>query len=384
MTDNELAALRRDRHAHPELGVQAHRTAERVADFLAACGLEVHTGIGGTGVVGVLHGRNRDHWVGQRADMDALPMDEQIGQPWRSQHSGAHHACGHDGHTAMLLGAARQLARQRDVDGTVCFIFQPAEEGLGGAREMVNAGLFDRFPCEQVFALHNWPGLPLGTVQTRPGPIMAAADRFDIRVFGGGGHAAQPHLTPDTLLATSEMVVQLNTLVSRAIAPVESGLLSVTRIQGGSSHNMIPAQATVTGTVRTFNPAVQDRLEQRLREVAHHVTAAHGLQAEVTYLRYYPATINGEAQAHLALEAAQAAGLSASLAPQPALTSEDFAFMLQARPGAYAWLGAGDSYPLHHPQYDFNDALIPYGVRWLSQVARRAAGPRGGDTSSSG
>jgi len=365
-----LVALRRDLHAHPELGFAEHRTAGIVAAFLSARGIDVYRGIGKTGVVGVLRRGRGTGVIGLRADMDALPMEDAGGQPWKSQHPGRCHACGHDGHTVMLLGAADRLAREADFDGTVIFIFQPAEEGLAGAKAMIDDGLFSRFPCDAVYAVHNWPELPLGAAQTRPGAIMAAADRFDIRVTGGGGHAAQPHLSPDTLLATSELVVQLNTLVARAVDPCEPALLTVTRIQGGFSHNMIPAEARITGTVRTFNPQVQDIIERRLREMATHVTAAQGLKAEVTYQRYYPATLNTAPEAQVALRAAERTGLRASVADKPALTSEDFSFMLQAVPGAYLWLGSAESRPLHHPAYDFNDALIPLGIRWFCEVVR--------------
>ncbi|HFK7185285.1 TPA: M20 aminoacylase family protein [Serratia odorifera] len=370
MDHQHLIALRRDLHAHPELGFEEQRTAAMVADFLRQLDIEVHCGVGKTGVVGVLRRGSSPRTVGLRADMDALPMDDAGQQAWHSRYPGRCHACGHDGHTAILLGAAAQLAGSSTFDGSVVFIFQPAEEGLAGAQAMIDDGLFSRFPCDAVYALHNWPELPLGTAQTRPGPIMAAADRFDITVKGGGGHAAQPHLTADTLLATSELVVQLNTIVARAVDPCESALLTVTRVQGGFSHNMIPASASITGTVRTFDPQVQDTIEQCLRAMAQHVTAAHRLTAEVNYQRYYPATVNAPQQAEIALRAAHNAGLAASLAAKPALTSEDFAFMLQARPGAYLWLGSADSRPLHHSAYDFNDDVIPYGIRWFCEVVR--------------
>ncbi|EPH0091476.1 M20 aminoacylase family protein [Pluralibacter gergoviae] len=372
MQREQLAILRRDLHACPELGFKETRTSDIVAQVLADAGIEVHRGIGGTGVVGVLRRGSASRVIGLRADMDALPMQDNGSQPWKSIHDGICHACGHDGHTVMLLGAAIQLAQQGDVDGTLVFIFQPAEEGLAGAKAMIDDGLFSRFPCDEVYALHNWPELALGEVQTRPGPIMAAADRFDITVKGEGGHAAQPHLTRDTLLATSELVVALNTLVARALDPCEPALLSVTRMQGGFSHNMIPAEASITGTVRTFSPAAQDVIEVRLREIARHVTAAHGLHAEVKYLRYYPATVNSTREAQLALTAVRQAGMSASEARQPALTSEDFAFMLQAKPGAYLWIGSAPSQPLHHSAYDFNDALIPHGIKALTAIARHA------------
>jgi hippurate hydrolase len=367
-----LVALRRDLHAHPELGFQEQRTSDIVANFLQQLGIEVHRGIGKTGVVGILKKGSSERMIGLRADMDALPMQDQSGTDWQSRAEQVSHACGHDGHTVMLLGAAEKLARDVSFDGSVCFIFQPAEEGLAGAKAMIDDRLFSRFPCEAVYAIHNWPELPLGMVQTRPGAIMAAADRFDIRVLGGGGHAAQPHLTNDTLLATSELVVQLNTLVSRALDPCETALLTVTRMQGGFSHNMIPAEANITGTVRTFSPAAQATIEARLRQMAEHITAAHGLHAEVSYLRYYPATLNSAAEAQFCLQALTQAGITAEAAPQPALTSEDFAFMLQARPGAYLWLGSAPCKPLHHAAYDFNDALIPHGVNVFVTLIRQA------------
>ncbi|WP_338495201.1 M20 aminoacylase family protein [Erwinia aphidicola] len=370
-----LVALRRDLHQHPELGYQEHRTSGLVAEFLAGLGLEVYQGIGKTGVVGVLKHGTSPRAVGLRADMDALPMADNGTQPWKSQQPNVCHACGHDGHTVMLLGAAQALAADAQFDGTVNFIFQPAEEGLAGAQAMIDDGLFERFPCDEVYAIHNWPQLPLGVVQTRPGPIMGAGDAFSIRVEGGGGHAAQPQLTPDTLLATSELVVALHTIVSRDLDPCDPAVLTVTRINGGFSHNMIPAQATLSGTVRSFDSAVQDRIEQRMRELAQHVTAAHGLTASVQYDRYYPATINGAEQAATALRAAARAGLAHAEAPKPALTSEDFSFMLQAKPGAYLWLGSADSRPLHHSEYDFNDALIPFGIRWYCALVQETLGP---------
>ena len=311
--------------------------------------------------------------VGLRADMDALPVTEQSGLAHASTTTGIHHGCGHDGHTSMLLGAARQLARTRRFDGTVHFIFQPAEEGHGGARAMVEDGLFDRFPCDAVYALHNWPDLQLGTAQTRPGAIMAAADRFDITVSGRGGHAAQPHHTADAVLAASTLVTQLHTIVSRRIDPGESAVLSVTRIEGGSSHNVLPARVNITGTVRSFDATTQDRIEAALRNTAQGVALATGTAIEVTYTRYYPATFNSAPHAARALQAATAVGLKAGVAPRPAFTSEDFAFMLQACPGAYLWLGQGrgngDDPPLHHPRYDFNDDAMAFGVRWFTMVA---------------
>jgi len=371
-----LVGMRQDLHMHPELGFEEHRTAKIVADFLREIGLEVHEGVGKTGVVGVLRKGSGSRSVGLRADMDALPIIEQGTPEYVSQNHGVMHACGHDGHTTMLLGAAWLLANTVEFSGTVNFIFQPAEEGQAGAKAMIDDGLFTRFPCDSVFAVHNWPELPEGVAQTRHGAIMAAADRFDIRVFGGGGHAAQPHLSPDTMLATSELVVQLNTIISRCIDPTDPALLTVTQVQGGFSHNMIPAEARITGTVRSFDLRAQDIIEASLRRLAEYIPAAHGLQAEVKYNRYYPATINSAAEADIALQAAASAGLDTSVAPKPALTSEDFSFMLQQKPGAYLWLGQGDGSakplaPLHHPNYDFNDNVLPLGVKWFVEVVKK-------------
>jgi amidohydrolase len=378
----DLVALRRDLHAHPELAFQEHRTAGIVAAALRELGLQVHEGIGSTGVVGVLRSGTGAGSVGLRADMDALPIVEQGERLHVSRFAGVHHGCGHDGHTAMLLGAARQLARTRRFEGTVNFIFQPAEEGRGGAREMIKDGLFERFPCDAVYALHNWPELPAGTAQTRPGPIMAAADRFDIVVRGRGGHAAQPHRTPDAVLAASELVTQLHTITSRRIPPTENAVLSVTRISGGQSHNVLPSAVELTGTVRSFDAQVQDTIEAAIRQVAQGVAHGTGTEIEINYVRYYPATVNTPQEAALALRAAQSAGLQADVAPAAAFTSEDFAFMLQARPGAYLWLGQGarrgdaGAPPLHHPSYDFNDEVLPLGVAWFVEMAHLALANR--------
>jgi len=372
-----LVAFRRDLHAHPELAFEERRTSRLVADALREAGIEVHEGVAGTGVVGVLRSGASHRMVGLRADMDALPILEQGERPYISRHAGVHHGCGHDGHTTMLLGAARHLARIRDFDGQLAFIFQPAEEGRGGAREMVKHGLFERFPCESVFALHNWPDLPVGVAATRTGPIMAAADRFDIVVRGRGAHAAQPHRTPDAVLAAADLVTQLHTIISRRVPPTQNAVLSVTRISGGHSHNVLPSAVELTGTVRSFDAAIQDTIEEAVRAVAAGVARGSGTDIEVQYVRYYPATVNTQAEARLALEAARQAGLEAVTAPAPAFTSEDFAFLLQQRPGAYLWLGQGrkaGDVPLHHPSYDFNDDALAGGVRWLVSVARLALG----------
>ena len=374
----DLQTLRRDLHAHPELAFAEHRTSILVADTMRDLGLEVATGIGGTGVVATLRHGGGMGSIGLRADMDALPIVETSGLTYASKHRGVHHGCGHDGHTAALIGAARHLVRTRNFDGTVHFIFQPAEEGQGGAAAMIRDGLFERFPCDEVYALHNWPALPLGSAQTRAGPIMAAADRFEIEIHGRGGHAAFPQLTPDAILAASHLVLQLNTIVARDIDPNESAVLSVTKIEGGHAHNVLPAKVVVVGTVRSFNPQVQDRIEARLREVAAGVASSTGTRMTIDYLRYYPATINSRDEAAVALVAAKIAGLHAIEAPAPAFTSEDFAFMLQARPGAYLWLGQGRAdpgadgeRPLHHPSYDFNDAALPYAIAWFAALVER-------------
>ena len=361
---DELVSFRRDIHAHPELAYEEVKTAEKVGASLREIGLEVTPGVGKTGVVGTLKVGNSNRSLGLRADMDALPIVEETGLPYASCHHGVFHGCGHDGHTTMLLGAARQLARTRNFDGTVHFIFQPAEEGQAGAKAMIEDGLFDRFPCDRVYAFHNWPDLPAGTISTRPGPIMAAADKFSIKVKGKGGHAAVPHQTPDAILAASELVSQLNTIVSRRIAPTSTAVLSVTQISGGNSHNVLPGAVTLTGTVRTFDPAVQDQIEAAVRQVIDGVALASGTQISIDYHRYYPATINAGAAAEHALKVAATVG-KAVQAPEPAFTSEDFAFMLQACEGAYVWLGqgrGGEHIPLHHPGYDFNDDIIATGV----------------------
>ena len=368
-----LVAFRRDIHANPELGFCEHRTAGRIAEQLRALGLEVHEGIGQTGVVAVLRNGTSARSIGLRADMDALPIQEQTNLPYASKTEGVFHGCGHDGHVAMLLGAAQHLTRTRNFDGTINFFFQPAEEGQGGAREMIKDGLFDRFPCDRVFGLHNWPDLPAGTIATRPGPIMAAADKFLISLEGRGGHAAIPQDTPDAILAAASLVQQLNTIIARRIPPTESAVLSITQIHGGHTHNVIPELVTISGTVRTFDPAVQDRIEASIRTIAAGVAQANELTATVDYTRYYPATINNPEAAQEALDAAAAIGI-AQLAPAPAFTSEDFAFMLQACEGAYIWLGQAKDHgssPLHNPHYDFNDDVLALGIRLHVALAER-------------
>lgn len=374
-----LIAFRRDIHAHPELAFEEHRTARIVAEALRDLGLEVAEQVGGTGVVATLRKGNSARSIGLRADMDALGFDEKTGLPYQSVHPGKFHGCGHDGHTAILLGAARHITQSVEFDGTVHFIFQPAEEGRAGARRMIEQGLFERFPCNEVYALHNWPDLPAGHFQTRPGPIMAAADRFEVTLTCKGGHAALAHQTSDAILAAADLVQQLNTIVSRRVPASETAVLSVTMIQGGTTHNVIPSDVRLMGTARSFSPQVRDTIEQSLRAMVAGVAQSHGLGSEVVYDRYYPATVNAPQCAEKALAAAAAVpGIEASLAPEPAFTSEDFSFMLEAVPGAYCWLGQGagtDSPALHNPLYDFNDAVIGHGIGWFASLVRQVLAP---------
>ncbi len=376
---NELAAdmraVRRDLHQHPELAYGEKRTAAVVAKLLREWGIEVHEGIGKTGVVGVIAGGDLgSRAIGLRADMDALPIQETSGAPHASVHAGVAHSCGHDGHTAMLLCAARYLAETRRFNGRVHLLFQPAEEGLAGARAMIEDGLFKRFPCAEVYGLHNWPTLPAGTIATRGGPIMGASDRFTIKVRGAGGHAAMPHLAADTVLCAAQIVTGAHTLIARRIDPTATAVLSITRIQGGSSHNVLPAEVQLYGTVRTFDAAVQDKLEGILREWVELTAKAAGCSAAIEYNRIYPATINDPACAQYALDAASALFGQALRVDSPAATAEDFAFMLQQVPGAYIWVGSrkGDSSPsLHHPAFDFNDEALPAGAALLASLAER-------------
>ena len=370
----QMRAVRHDIHRHPELGFNERRTSSLVAERLREWGVTVHERIGKTGLVGVLSAGTSDRAIGLRADMDALPIHETSGAPHASTNQGISHSCGHDGHTAMLLCAARYLAQTRRFNGRVHLIFQPAEEGQAGAQAMIDDGLFERFPCAEIYALHNWPSLAAGTVATRPGPMMAAADRFDITVCGAGGHAAQPHLTSDTILCAAQIVTGANTLVARRVDPNASAVLSVTCIHGGSAHNILPSEVRITGTVRTFDPLVQDKIEAALRELVEGTAKAAGCTATIQYVRYYPATINDAECAKHVLEASRALFGQAHVPDAPAATSEDFAFMLRKVPGAYVWLGQGSSAhaaSLHHPSYDFNDDVLATGAALLAALAER-------------
>ncbi|MYZ48650.1 M20 aminoacylase family protein [Propylenella binzhouense] len=373
----EIAHWRRDFHRQPELLYEVHRTAAAVAAKLRAFGCdEVAEGIGRTGVVGVIRGRGggRRGAIGLRADMDALPLEEESGKPWSSEVPGKMHACGHDGHTAMLLGAARHLAETRAFDGTAVVIFQPAEEGGGGGRAMVEDGLIDRFGIEEVYGMHNMPGLPVGHFAVRPGPIMASADHFTIMVEGRGGHAAKPHSTIDPIIVGTHLVQALQSIVARNVDPLKSAVVSVTTFHAGEAFNIIPSRAKITGTARALEPVVRDMLERRISEIVQNVAAAYGASAEFAYLRNYPVTVNDAgATARAVAAAGEVAGAAAvdENCP-PTMGAEDFSFMLEMRPGAMIFLGNGDSAGLHHPAYDFNDAAIPYGASyWVRLVESR-------------
>jgi amidohydrolase len=374
---DELTAWRRYLHERPELGFEEHETAAFVADKLRGFGVdEVHTGVGRTGVVGVIRGGAGGGAVGLRADMDALPIQEATGLDWASGVPGRMHACGHDGHTTMLLGAARYLAETRNFAGTVYLIFQPAEEGGGGGRVMVGDGLFERFPAEQVFGLHNWPYAPAGTFAMCAGPAMAASDELTIELTGSGCHAAMPHLGRDPIVAASLLVQALQSLVAREVDPIDNAVISITRIVGGDAYNVVPEQVELWGTVRTFREATRERLVRRVEEVASGIGLAQGVAAKVKVSAGYPATVNAPLQAALGADAAAEIVGEAHVerAPAPSMGSEDFAFMLQRRPGSYIWMGAGTDArraQLHSPYYDFNDATLPVGVSyWIRLVER--------------
>jgi hippurate hydrolase len=372
----EIAAWRRDFHLHPELDYDVHRTAGIVAEKLKAFGCdEVVTGIGRTGVVGVIRGRlPGDRVIGMRADMDALPIEEASGKPWSSTVAGKMHACGHDGHTAMLLGAARHLAETRNFAGTAVVIFQPAEEGGGGGKAMVEDGMMDRFGVQEVYGMHNMPGLPVGHFATRTGPLMAAADRFTIEIEGRGGHAAHPHHAIDTVVIASQLVQALQTIVARNVDPLESAVVSTTFMRAGDAFNVLPQTAELRGTVRTFKPAVQDMIERRMGEIAHGVATMHGATARLVYVRGYPPTLNhAEQTAFAAKVAASISGAEAvNTDAAPVMGAEDFSFMLEARPGAFVFVGNGSTAGLHHPAYDFDDSLIPVGVSYWARLVETA------------
>jgi hippurate hydrolase len=379
----QIAALRRELHAHPELCFEEVRTADLVAAKLTEWGIPIHRGMGTTGVVGIVKAGTSSRAIALRADMDALPMQEFNTFAHASQHPGKMHACGHDGHTAMLLGAAQHLAQHRHFDGTVYLVFQPAEEGGGGAREMIKDGLFEQFPVEAVFGMHNWPGMRAGTFAASPGPVMASSNEFKIVIRGKGGHAAMPHNAIDPVVVACQMVQGFQTIISRNKKPIDAGVISVTMIHTGEATNVIPDQCEIQGTVRTFTIAVLDMIEQRMRDLAQHTSAAFGTTCEFQFVRNYPPTINSAKEAEFARKVmASIVGEENVLAQEPTMGAEDFAYMLQAKPGCYSFIANGDGAHremghgggpcmLHNPSYDFNDALLPLGATYWVRLAEQ-------------
>jgi amidohydrolase len=369
----EITAWRHDFHEHPELLFDVQRTAGKVADFLRSFGCdEVVEGIGRTGVVGVIHGKTdtAGRVVGLRADMDALPIIEATGVDYASKTHGKMHACGHDGHTAMLLGAAKYLSETRNFDGRVVLIFQPAEEGGGGGREMVQDGMIDRWGIQEVYGMHNMPGIPVGHFAIRPGAMMAAADQFDIVVTGKGGHAAKPHDCIDTTVVAAHIIVALQTIASRGVDPLKQVVVSVCTVATDSTaHNVIPQVIKMRGTARTMDAAVQDYVERRIVEIASGTAAALGAVAEVSYVRGYPVTVNAEENTVFAADVARSISGNVDTDTPPLMGAEDFSFMLNERPGAYIFLGNGDTAMVHHPAYNFDDNAIPFGSSWYAGMA---------------
>ena len=393
---DEIIAIRRAIHAQPELGFEEHLTADLVARRLADWGIAIDRSLAKTAVVGIVHGRDggaSGRAVGLRADMDALPIQEVNAFAHRSRHDNTMHACGHDGHTAMLLAAARHLAATRAFDGTVVLIFQPAEEGRGGALAMIGDGLFERYPMEAVFGLHNWPGYPVGTLAVSPGPVMASANTFKIVVHGQGSHAALPHLALDPMPVACQIVSALQTIVSRNLNPLDTAVLSVTMVHGGEATNVVPETCTIEGTVRAFRCEVLDLIERRMREIALHTGAAFEVRCDFEFCRRAPPVVNHRREALFAAEVMRGIVGEANVRPQePSMPSEDFAFMLQAKAGCYAFIGNGDGdhralghgegpCMLHNPSYDFNDALIPLGATyWVRLAEAWLSGTAGGST----
>ena len=379
-----IAAVRKDIHAHPELCFEEVRTADVVAQKLTEWGIPIHRGLGKTGVVGIVKGRDggaNGRAIGLRADMDALPMQEFNTFAHASKHQGKMHACGHDGHVAMLLAAAQHFAKHRNFDGTVYLIFQPAEEGGGGARVMIEDGLFEQFPMQAVYGMHNWPGMPVGTFAVSPGPVMASTSEFKITLRGKGGHAALPHTGIDPVPIACGMVQSFQTIISRNKKPVDAGVISVTMIHAGEATNVVPDSVELQGTVRTFTVEVLDLIEKRMRQIAEHTCAAHDATCEFEFVRNYPPTINSPAEAEFARKVmATIVGEERVLPQEPTMGAEDFAYMLQAKPGAYCFIANGDGAHremghgggpcmLHNPSYDFNDDLIPLGATYWVKLA---------------
>jgi amidohydrolase len=377
----DLIQIRRDIHANPELGFQETRTSQLIADRLTEWGIEVHRGIAKTGLVGVVRGKSTrsGRAIGLRADMDCLPMHETAELPHKSKAPGRMHACGHDGHTTMLLGAARYLAQSKNFDGTAYLIFQPAEEGGGGGQVMVKEGLFERFPCEAVYALHNWPGLPAGQMAVRPGPMMAATDEVKITVRGVGGHAALPHFAVDPVVVTAHIITALQTIASRNANPLDAIVVSLCSMQTSQvgAFNVIPGHVELIGTVRTFRPDTREMAERRIKEIGTAVAQGLGASAEIEYRRGYPATVNTEKEAAFAARVGEKVFGKGNVITdsEPTMGGEDFSYMLQARPGAYVFLGQGGGPTacfLHNPAYDFNDDVIPLGASFLSALVEES------------
>ncbi|MFK7868982.1 MAG: M20 aminoacylase family protein [Roseobacter sp.] len=370
----EITAWRRDLHENPEILFETHRTSALVAERLEAFGCdEVVTGIGRTGVVGVIKGKQTGSGkvIGLRADMDALPIHEQTGLEYASKTPGAMHACGHDGHTAMLLGAAKYLAETRNFDGTVVVIFQPAEEGGGGGREMCNDGMMDQFGVQEVYGMHNWPEMPLGSFAIRPGPFFAATDVFDIEIEGKGGHAAKPQGTIDTTVVASHIVIAAQSIASRNADPVDQLVVSITSFETSSkAFNVIPQKVALKGTVRTMSAEMRDMAEKRLGEIAEGIAASFGAVAKLNYMRNYPVMINHDEQTAFAAEVAEKVSGACETAPL-VMGGEDFAFMLEERPGAYILVGNGPGAAVHHPEYNFNDEAIPAGCSWWAEIVEQ-------------
>jgi hippurate hydrolase len=368
---DELIAIRRDLHAHPEIGFEEQRTSGIVADKLAQWGIEVHRGLGGTGVVGVLRGKgNGGKRVGLRADMDALPMDENTNLPWRSTIPGRFHGCGHDGHTTMLLGTARYLAETRNFDGTVHFIFQPAEEGLGGARAMIKDGLFDKFPCDEIYGLHNAPDLGHGELAIFPGPGMASADFFDITITGFGAHGAMPEQSRDPVVIAMNLGQALQSIVSRNVDPLQAAVVSITKIHAGSAYNVIPNEAVLSGTVRTFSEKIRNMVRDRMRTISAGMAQAFQVEINVDIRDIFSVLINSEEQSKVVADVARTVVDPAKVftKSRPKMGSEDFADMLHAVPGAYFWLGHDGSVPVHNPGYVLDDKILPIGASMFARI----------------
>jgi len=375
----EAVAWRRHLHQYPELAYQEHRTSEFIASRLSKWGYSVHVGLAGTGVVGTLTRGSSRRSIGIRADMDALPITEQTGVPHASRHAGIMHACGHDGHVAIALAAARAAARLAGIDGTLHFIFQPAEEGEGGARRMVEEGVFRRFPCDSVYALHNWPALPIGTCVAQEGPVMAASATFEVVMSGRGCHGAMPQEGSDSILASSQLVCSLQSIVSRSVSPGAGAVVSVTQLHGGDTWNVIPDRCVIRGTARWLEESVGIVLERRIRQISASVAVAFGCEASVRFERRVPATVNDPESARRVREVAGAHPGLTVVRAMASMGSEDFACMLETTPGCYVWLGAkgeGNFCGLHSPRYDFNDELVPIGsTLWLALIRRSLAPP---------